>query len=239
MPERPKPFMKGLIPTLNHRGFMLESLDIYSRQFADFAGTVDNEVLDIGCAYGIASRAALENGARVLASDMDEGHLQILMGETPEEMRNRLRTVVGVLPDVDFAAESFGAILCSRVMHFLLSDEIRESLAKMQRWLVPGGRLFLIADSPYTGFWFSKAPDYERRKAEGDEWPGLIEDVRPLFEHGKFPEGMLTFMNSMDPDILTRECERAGLVVETAEFFGRDGNVEGRDHAGLIAHKPV
>ena len=239
MPERPEPFMKGLIPTLNHRGFMLDSLDIFSRQFAANAGTVDDEVLDIGCAYGIATRAALENGARVLASDMDEGHLQILMQETPVELRKRLRTVVGVLPEVDFPDDSFGAVLCSRVFHFLLADELRASLSKMYQWMIPGGRLFLVADSPYTGFWFSKAPEYERRKAEGDEWPGLIEDVRPLFENGQFPDGMLTFMNAMDPDILSRECQHAGFVVEKAEFFGRDGSREGRDHAGLIAGKPV
>jgi len=239
MPERPEPYMKGMIPTLNHRGFMLERLDLYSQQFVDYAGTVDSEVLDIGCAYGNATQAALKNGARVLACDMDEGHLQIVIRETADDMRDRLRTEVGVLPDVDFSTESLGAILCSRVLHFLLSAEIRESLQKMHRWLIPGGRLFLVADSPYTGFWFSKAPEYERRKAQGDEWPGLIEDVGPFFENGQIPDGMLPFMNSLDPDILSRECRRAGFVVEKAEFFGRDMRSEGRDHAGIIARKPI
>lgn len=238
MPERPEPFMKGMIPTLNHRGFMLDRMDLYSQQFAEHVRAVDSEVLDIGCAYGVATRAALENGARVMACDMDNGHLEVLLQETPQELKDFLRTQAGTLPDVDFPEDSFGAVLCSRVFHFLLANQIRESLGKMHRWLIPGGRLFLVADSPYTGFWFSKAPEYESRKSEGDEWPGLIEDVRPLFEEGKFPEGMLSFMNALDPDILSRECQRAGFVVEKAEFFGRDGNIEGRDHAGLIARKP-
>lgn len=238
MPERPEPFMKGLIPTLNHRGFMLESLDLYSQQFAEYAGTIDGEVLDIGCAYGIATQAALKNGARVLACDMDEGHVAILMQETADEMHERLRTAVGVLPDVDFPDNSFGAILCSRVLHFLLSAEIRASLEKMHQWLTPGGRVFLVADSPYSGFWSSAAPEYERRKFNGEEWPGFLEDVAQLLPSKKLPDGMLPYLNPLDPDILSRECQRAGFVVETAEFFGRDGSLDGRDHAGLVASKP-
>lgn len=238
MPERPKPFIEGLIPTLNKRGFMLETLDDYSCRFAAFAGTLDAEVLDMGCAYGNATRAALEKGARVLASDMDEGHLEILLRETPEAMHGRLRTVVGVLPDVDFPVASFGAILCSRVLHFLLADEFHLSVAKMYEWMMPGGRLFLVADSPYSGFWSSAAPEYERRKAQGDEWPGFIEDVSELLPSKNLPDGMLPYLNPLDPDILSRESERVGFVVEEAEFFGRDGKGEGRDHAGLIAVKP-
>lgn len=238
MPNRPEAFIEGLIPTLNHRGFMLETLDYYSSQFVAFAGTIDSEVLDIGCAYGNATRAALENGARVLASDMEEGHLQILLQETPKTMHDRLRTVVGTLPAVDFPPASFGAILCSRVLHFLLADEFRVSIAKMHEWLMPGGRLFLVADSPYSGFWFSAAPEYERRKAEGEEWPGFLDDVSELLPSKTLPDGMLPYLNPLDPDILTRECERAGFIVEQAEFFGRKDNEEGRDHAGLIAAKP-
>jgi len=237
IPERPKPFIEGLVPTLNHRGFMSETLDLYSERFIEYAGGIDAEVLDIGCAYGIATRAALDNGARVLACDMEEGHVQILERETPTELRSRLRTSVGVLPGADFPGESFGAILCSRVLHFLLGAEIRVSLKKMYRWLKPGGHVFLIADTPYTGFWFKTASKYEQRKAAGEEWPGFIEDIRSLLEKGSVPDGMLPYLNPLDPDILTRECARAGFSIKEAGFTGRDGKVEGRQHAGCIAVK--
>ena len=239
MPERPEPFMKGMIPTLNHRGFMLDTLDNYSREFAEYAGSIDEEVLDIGCAYGIATQAALASGAQVLACDMDEGHLEVLAQETADEMRDRLRTAVGVLPEVDFPDGSFGAALCSRVLHFLLGEEIRESVSKMYRWLIPGGRLYLVADSPYSGFWFSAAPEYERRKAAGEEWPGFLEDVTQLLPDKKRPDGMLPYLNPLDADTLSRECQRAGFVIEKAELFARDGSAKGRDHAGIIARKPV
>jgi SAM-dependent methyltransferase len=235
VPERPEPWIEGLVPTLNNRGFMSETLDYFSEKFSDYAGGIDAQVLDVGCAYGIASRAALEKGARVLACDMDAGHVQILERETPPALRERLRTDVGVLPHLDYPDGSFGAVLCSRVLHFLLPDEIRATLEKMHRWVVPGGRIFLIADTPYTGFWFGTAPEYERRKADGQEWPGYIDDIATLLDSGQVPDGMLPYLNPLDPDILARECSRAGFKVEEARFTGRGAEPDGRHHAGCIA----
>ena len=217
---------------------MSETLDYYSARFVTYAGFTADEVLDIGCAYGIATRAALESGARVLACDMEEGHVRILERETPADLRNRLRTEVGVLPNLDFPDQSFGAILCSRVLHFLLAGEIRTTLKKMYAWTVPGGKIFLIADTPYTGFWSSIAPDYERRKADGDEWPAFIEDISTLLQSGQVPDGMLPYLNPLDPDILRRECTAAGFSVEEAGFTGRGDTPDSRQHAGCIASRP-
>ena len=237
MTDKPEPWLEGLIPTLNQRGFMSKTMDYYSARFAQYAGSVEQEVLDIGCAYGVATRAALENGARVMACDMESGHIEILEKEIPVELRGRLRTSVGLLPDIEFPDESFGAILASRVLHFLRGAEVRTAIAKMQRWLVPGGRLFLVVDSPYTGFWSSIAPGYEQRKAAGEEWPAMIDDISTLLESGQVPDDMLAYLNPMDPGILVRECERAGLQVEEARFTGTAGSLEGRNHAGCIARK--
>ena len=235
--QRPKSFRPGLVPTLNHRGFMSETLDPFSLEFVRHAGDCRAPVLDMGCAYGIATRAALEAGATVQACDMDAGHVAILEQETPAALRARLSTHVGALPAVDFAAGAFGAILCSRVLHFLLPAEIRASLAKMAGWLRPGGRLFLVADTPYTGFWAGGAPAYEQRKAAGEEWPGFIEDIGAYLPDRTAVAGMLPYLNPMDPDILARECQRAGLGILAAGFTGRGGDGPGRQHAGAIAVK--
>ncbi len=237
-PSRPKPFMEGMIPTLNHRGFMSETLDRFSMAFVDYAALCDGEVLDLGCAYGVATRAVLERGGRVLASDMDPGHLEILEQETPAEHRPRLSTKAGLVPEVDFPAAAFAAILCSRVLHFLKTEEIPVALRKMLTWLRPGGRLFLVADTPYTGFWFSIAPEYERRKAAGEPWPAFIENVAPLLNRADLPAGMLAYLNPLDPDILRREATSAGFVVEESAFTGRGGEPDGNQHAGLIALRP-
>jgi SAM-dependent methyltransferase len=237
IPQRPAPFLEGLVPTLNQRGFMADKLDRISAMFAEYAGSIDREVLDIGCAYGIATQAALEHGATVTACDMEAGHLQVLEAETPPAHRPRLTTTVGMLPVVDFEEGAYGAILCSRLLHFLKGDEITLAIRKMHQWLAPGGRLYLVADTPYTGFWFSLAERYEQRKAVGEEWPGFIHDIAPLLSGGQVPDGMLAYLNPLDPDILRRECERAGFQVIESEFMGRAGAADGRNHAGLIAAK--
>ncbi|WP_182274983.1 hypothetical protein [Bacillus velezensis] len=45
---------KGMVPTLNRTGVMVEHLIPYSSDFAEYAGNYGGEVLDIGCAYGVA-----------------------------------------------------------------------------------------------------------------------------------------------------------------------------------------
>ena len=233
--RRPETVYGGLIPTMNNRGFMSDTMEYFAERFVEQAAACRSPILDVGCAYGIATRAALEAGATVVASDMEQGHLDVLLNETPDELRDKLTTRVGVLPGLAFPNESFEGILCSRLLHFLLPEELRLAMRDMHNWLRPGGRLYIVVDTPYTGFWFSTATDYERRKAGGEEWPGFIADISELLEDGQVPPGMLPYLNPMDPDILRRECERAGLRVVEASFSGGDGRREGRQHAGVIA----
>ena len=112
----------------------------------------------------------------MFACDLEPRHLDILAQRVPGDVRCRYRSKAGALPEVDFDEGSFGAILAARVLHFLAGAHVEQTVAKMYRWMQPGGRLFLVADSPYTGPWRVAADDYERRKAAGDPWPGLIED---------------------------------------------------------------
>src|SRR5262249_17712422 len=93
----------GMVATLNRTGVMVEHLIPYSKEFAEYAGGCGGEVLDLGCAYGIASIAALERGARVVALDMEQKHLDILEQRVNEDARTRLTLKQGVLPEVDFA----------------------------------------------------------------------------------------------------------------------------------------
>ena len=236
----PKSSVPGLVPILNNTGWMTEGLDDFSRAFADYAGTRAEECLDIGCAYGVATLPALANGARVLACDMDQRHLEILEQRVPAGQRARLRCRAGTMPEVNFPDESFGAILCARALHFLKGDDVETIVGKMYDWLVPGGRLFLVADSPYIGPWYDRAPEYERRKAEGDPWPGLIEDYRSLLPATSNPADHPSFLNPLDPDILRRVVTAAGFEVLEARWLtgARPGSAE-NTHAGIIAGRPA
>jgi SAM-dependent methyltransferase len=234
----PESYVEGLIPTLNKTGWMTEALDPYSQDFARYAGSIEDEVLDIGCAYGVATLAALENGARVLACDIEPRHLEILANRTPTKHRNRLSTQPGKLPDVDFPAASFGAILAARVLHFLTGEQIETTVAKMFDWLRPGGRLYLIADTPYTGPWYVHADRYAERKKAGEPWPGFVDDYKALLPAGTDPEGHPEFINPLDPDILVRVCRDAGFAIISAEILsGSTKNAKGNEHAGVIASK--
>lgn len=239
LPASPVP---GLIPTLNKTGWMTEAMDDYSLAFTRFAGergAAGEESLDIGCAYGIATLAAIEAGARICACDIEPRHLEILAARVPAAHADRLRTVTGAMPDVDFPPGSFGAILASRVLHFLDGAQIEATLAKMADWLLPGGQLFLVADTPYTGPWYVHAERYEQRKAAGDPWPGFCDDYAALLPAGTDPEGHPAFINPLDPDILERVCRAAGLDIMRAELLSASTpRAHGREHAGVIAAKP-
>lgn len=235
----------GMVATLNRTGVMVEHLIPYSSEFAEYAGERGGEVLDLGCAYGIASIAALERGARVVALDMEKKHLEILGQRVNDDARARLTLRQGILPNVDFEDGRFTAVHAGRVMHFLTPEGVGVTLRKMFCWLEPGGKVFLSTDSPYFGYWASKAADYEARRLAGDPWPGYIEDVAAHFEEAHVVGGP-SLINALDPDVFRRECEAAGFVVERAGYFGAVGVDRGSygapgpdmEHVGIIARKP-
>ncbi|WP_404939733.1 beta-ketoacyl synthase N-terminal-like domain-containing protein [Pseudomonas sp. JDS08PS003] len=256
MPEQ----IKGMIPTLNGTGAMTTVLPACSQMFVDCAATATGEVMDMGCAYGVATVAALEQGARVLAVDIEEQHLTILANSVAPRLRGRLSTQAGALPDLDFAANRFQAIHAARVLHFLAPEAFRQSIRKMAQWLAPGGRLFLICDTPYFPHWAARVEEYERLNAAGEEWPGYIADIAGYFRsraqasasnaidsasHASDALNGTPLINLVDPEILIRECQLAGLQVEEAGYEGLAIDYAGQaasggvEHASVIAIKPL
>ncbi|NJR41873.1 MAG: class I SAM-dependent methyltransferase [Akkermansiaceae bacterium] len=239
-PLLPPSKVAGLVPTLNNTGWMTEALDEVSEAFTVYAASIQEESLDIGCAYGVATLPALAGGARVLACDMEPRHLEILRQRVPESDQSRLRTQPAVMPDVSFPPNSFGAILCARALHFLKGGDIGLTILRMHDWLVPGGRIFIVADSPYAGPWYKNAPEYERRKAAGCPWPGFVQNYRELLSASAKPEEHPEFMNPLDPDILRRVATAARFEVLEARWLrGASAGRMEKAHAGLIARKPT
>ena len=245
MPEITMPAIEGnsgWIPTLNCMGWTSNVLDPYSQAFVDFAPHAPGPVLDIGAAYGVATVPALRNGAVVIANDTDKRHLELLVKHCPGRYRDRLKLVVGAVPDrVEFEDESLGAILACRVLHFLDGPTAEHTAKQMFQWLATGGKVFVVAATPYlrdlTGF----ALEYERRKQRGFAWPGLIEDITeyPFARAGGIPQQL----HLMDIDVLHRIFERAGFEIErtgyiSREDFPEDVRLDGRENVGLIATKP-
>ena len=235
----------GMVATLNGTGFMFEVRDRFANAFIEYAGQCGSPVLEIGCAYGVSTLPALEAGARITASDLDPRHLDILRGKVPPHLLGNLKLVAGALPHIDFPAGHYSAILCSRVLHFLSGEDVDASVRKMANWLAPGGRLYLVADTPY-GIWRGKIPEFEAGKANGERWPGMMVGLHNYIASGPQakPIEQPPFMNVFDPDLLTRVCQEAGLTVIDAAFisrpdFGGYGKMDGRENAGVIAVKPL
>lgn len=244
LPEIPKQWIKGLVPTMNDRGFMFEVLDDYAQEFINFAGSTDDEVLEVGCAYGVATIPALEAGARITASDMDERHLQILRSRVSDAMAERLTLRQGALPDIDFPEAHFGALLCSRVLHFLPGKDIDKSVRNFYRWLKPGGRLYLVADTPF-GIWRKFVPTWESNKGKFKRWPGHMEKpVKFLPYEASSDEVGPPLMNLLVPELLERTCLDAGFDIERVGYIDRDdfrgdGRMDGRENCGIAAVKPL
>lgn len=242
-PDMPKQWVKGLVPTMNDKGFMFEVIDDYAEEFIAYAGQSPDEALEIGCAYGIATIAALKNGARVTACDMDERHLEVLKSRAPESLHEQLTLVKGMLPDAGLQENHFGSLLCSRVLHFLTGEEIEQSVQNMYRWLKPGGKLFLVADTPF-GVWRKFIPTWEANIEAGERWPGLmVPPVKYLPYEPSSEDIGPPLMNLLDPDLLKRTAEDAGFQIERSSYINREdfkglGRMDGRENCGLVATKP-
>ena len=233
----------GRIPTLNQRGFTTDLLDPLSTRFCELASENVGEVLDIGCAYGLTVQQVLKMGGRICACDMDQRHLDVLEQSVSLSERKRLRCVAGTLPDLNFEECSFDAILCSRVLHFLDGNDVELSVSKMYRWLRPGGKIFLIVDTPYSGITRDKVvPEYERKKALNDPWPGFMPEFENYMPANSGVQFDTSFIHLMEPDILVRVCKQAGFAVESNGYMARVANLsradlKGRDHATVVAVK--
>jgi SAM-dependent methyltransferase len=242
--DAPKWHLKNMEPTLNGTGFMFKVLDEFADDFIYFAGHSEDSVLDLGCAFGVATIAALKAGGTVTACDLEQQHLDILVENTPEKLRANLTCTTGQLPGISFPEDTFSAVLCSRVLHFLDGSAIDASVRNMYRWLKPGGRLYLVADTPY-GIWRKLIPSFEYKKAKDERWPGLmigLENYLPSVPLTRPIDGP-PFMNLLDPDLLTRICTEAGFTVQRASFIDRSdftglGRMDGRENAGIFAVKP-
>jgi SAM-dependent methyltransferase len=236
----------GMVATLNGTGFMFEVRDRFADAFIKDAGQLGREgrpVLEVGCAYGVSTIPALEAGAHITASDLDARHLEILRSKVPPHLLGNLELVAGALPQIDFPAGKYSAILSSRVLHFLAGEDVDASVRKMASWLAPGGRLYLVADTPY-GIWRRKIPEFETAKANGERWPGLLVGLHNYLASGPpgKPIEKPPFMNLLDPDLLARTCRDAGLTVVEAAYISRSdftglGKMDGRENAGVLAVK--
>lgn len=200
-------------------------------------------VLDIGAGLGVGTLPMLETGARVIALDLEESHLDSIRQEaTDRAVADRLTTVVGEFPGT-LQFEELDAIHCSNVLHFLPGAQIEAGATKMYDWLKPGGKVFLQVGTVYAGHIKRLLPVFEQRRRAGVKWAGETNLARE-FVAAEFSGATPLFMNYLDELPVVEAFEAAGFHIENGWYYTRNALPErlksdGREHYGLIAKRPA
>lgn len=233
-----------LEPTANNFGYM-HTKSIITDEFVSFSKKALNPVVDIGSAYGIATIKCLEQGAKVIAVDISQEHLDILYRRAPLTRSSLLQTLLARFPDeMDLESNSVSAVLLSHVLSFLEGDEIVAGMKKVYEWLCEGGKIFILNYTPYHKTVFNFIPVYEARKKKGIKWPGLITDKTVYTDGINLTPEVPLRMNLMDIDILKSVAEKIGFHIEMLRYIGGKNEgvpqhfcLDGREWVGMIARK--
>ncbi|MEJ1933407.1 class I SAM-dependent methyltransferase [Nostoc sp. NIES-2111] len=196
------------------------------------------QVMEIGAAFGVAALPALERGARVVANDLEQEHLEELRrrAKYPE----RLTLLPGRFPRfVRWEGASVDAILASNVLHFLTGPQLKKGVESFAHWLKPGGRVYVLAATPYLAPFAEFGPEFAARKAAGLPCPGWIENARAFSRHGLLSQ-IPRSIHLLDDEAL-RELF-AGWEIERCWMFRRRDLsktmwLDGRESVGLVARK--
>jgi SAM-dependent methyltransferase len=245
-PAMPDPVENyAFIPTLDSQGAIWLYIDEITQAYLDFAAQTQGTMLEVAAGYGHVVLKTLESGAaKVYANEVDRDQLAIIETRVSERFPNKIIPCLGRFPeDLEFPDCSFDGIFNARLFHFFDGDRIRAGLAKIYRWLKPGGQVYLVNDAVYRTIFQPLISVYEGQIAAGAEWPGLIADIRACLPEYLRPDTFPKMMNFMDPTVLTRELAYAGFEAVTSKFCAYTGSfalgrLDGRELAGAIGRRP-
>lgn len=230
------------IPTFNAMGYMTKTLDHVHKAFIHYAlQNREDSFLDIGCALGNTTLPLVNKSISVTACDLDQGHLDFISQHTSPANRSYLKTCCAHFPNTaHFHSSSFRGIIMAMVLHFLEPNEVTLAFTKIYDLLLPGGRFFLTASSPYQGVLRDFVPIYEDRKYKGDFFPGYIADISAYVPHRScdLPKRSIVY----GADDLQNLCQTSRLSLRESGFFTRehipsDIAWDGREYSYIIAEK--
>lgn len=230
----------GFVETLNGMGYMTSKVDPISQEFINYCDP-DKNVLEIGAAYGVAALQAAQKGCSIVVNDIDERHLEILLDRAPERYKQNITLKPGRFPDgLCFDEKTFDAILICRVLHFFSGKEIELAIKRATSWLKPGGRIYVVGETPYLKNWKSFIPDYEARKNKGAKWPGYIEQPS-LYEKNR-TANLPSSVHWLDEHVLKRTFKMFNLKIIKSGTLNRtdfpdDLRLDGRESVGIIGEK--
>ena len=216
-PNIPKQVSEHLVLTLNKMGPCTTYIDEYTNQFIQYAAKQTDPVLELGAAFGYVTIAALKEGATVIANDLDPRHLDILYNQTPADCKSRLTLLPGAFPqDVNLPDQSIAGCYVAHMLGYLDPPTLQTGFEKIFRFLKEGAKFFIIATTPYKWIFRKIIAEYERRVKENYLWPGYFTNLKELTDD-RMPDSL----NLFDKQVLSRELERVGFIIEKIELYAR------------------
>ena len=128
-----------------------------------------------------------------------------------------------------------------RVLHFFTGEKIEESLQLLSTLLTPGGKIYIVCETPFLKNWDLFIPELNKRIEAGVEWPGEITNTDEFDRSGRAASSS-RFINWITKEVLERSISKAGLHVEHAAYINRAGQFpedllrpeEGKESIGAI-----
>jgi ubiquinone/menaquinone biosynthesis C-methylase UbiE len=109
----------------------------------------DDKVLEIGCGHGVAATLVCErlDKGRYLAVDRSQKMIDTAIKRNDAFVRaGRASFMPGSLETLDLGKQRFDKVFAMRVR--LFKDDPERARALAERWLAPGGQLFVEYDEP-------------------------------------------------------------------------------------------
>lgn len=137
-----------------------------------------NQVLDLGCGIGWATRILAQTSAGVQAIGIDASPAMIKKAEELSSLRIRARYEVGTFDKLDFNDGKFDHVFSVEAIYY--APDLGQALAEVHRVLKSGGHLNLLLDyyseRPGVATW----PEHvglDLHALSESEWKGALEEA--------------------------------------------------------------
>jgi SAM-dependent methyltransferase len=254
----PEPEVDGRTQTLNKKGGVTAKFDYATLAFLEFsAGKV---ALEVGGAFGKVMLAALKRSktTQYTLSDLEARHLyiaaKILQGKINENKLppNSVDRVKFVQADITNAQslKNFGtyeAILVGRVLNYLSPNQLEITVKHLFLLLKPGGRIFIVAGTPYVNRYKKFIPEYEQRIKDKKENPGFVNSLLEYVNTEVTTPDQIKNISKdpfffLDDKVLREVFERNGFKVIECKMMplcykSKSWGLDGRENVILIAEK--
>lgn len=216
---------RNRLRTKNQMGFAhLTPLKI-TQDFYTQAETQKGMYADIGSAYGIDTIHIVKLGARVVAIDLEQQHLDILQQQLSPQEQQRLETRCQRFPEaVSLELAHYDAILLSRLLLFLTPDSVVEALKKVYKALKVGGKVYIITVSPFSESWELIKPAFEEHQKLFPTQPFFVSNLWKILPQTRLflPQSIQLF----DQKALKNVLEQTGFEVIDCGYESHHGTVD-------------